>query len=282
MSGPASEDSEFCWRSVLAQDPWFRLHYNFVSRDVASRVLALHALFAMLERSLSLSEESLRFSQLAWWQAELSPSQSQISAHPVVRALRESGALESLGDQHLAMVLEQALVRLNRAPIATERDLEFVCTRLGWARFSAELTLGAKDPDSLSSEMSCAGTGLALLVQSAMLDAEGGFWFIPLDWQARYQCNTQAVYTDNESGRSVTRALERLVGPWYENQLAELRAASEAEEGLRKHLVAWSLSDRLKIMTLLDSLKSASRAKLSHWGLTDLLRVWWGCMRNVG
>ena len=111
MSEVRQADLEFCWQKVLENDPWFRLHFIFVPRQSAHQYLALHALFGMLDGVATASDESLVAPQLGWWQSELSPAGLAASAHPVVRVLRESGALKRLAPETLQANLAAALRR---------------------------------------------------------------------------------------------------------------------------------------------------------------------------
>ncbi len=282
MSSDAGNDLAFCRRRVLENDPWFSLHNVFVPAQRKEQILALHALFAVLERALLLSEESLILSQLGWWQGELQPEQARLSAHPVVRALKSSGALKSLSQDIIAALLSQALDRLRIEPISDEAQLRSLCDRVGRAYLSAECTIGIDKRPSAHVDVNCAGTGLSVLLGSAMRGAETSLWFLPLTLQARHGCDSRAICAGSEDAVAVLQALDLLGAEWFGDQLVQMQRAHAglpANVHSRRHLFAWVLSDRHKTARSLRVMWRQPPAGIARWRAADFLRVWAGCRK---
>lgn len=282
MSADSGNDLAFCRRRVLENDPWFSLHSIFAPAPSRKQILAVHALFAALERALLLSEEMLTLSQLGWWQAELAPERARLSAHPVVRALRSSGVLQLLSQDTIAALLSQALDRLNTEPISDEARLRSLCDRVGRALLSAECVIGHDERMSAHVGVDCAGTGLSTLLGSALRNDATSLWFLPLTLQARHCCDSRSIGAGSQDAVAVLEALDSLGAQWFTDQLVQMQ---QAEAGLPasahslRHLFAWVLSDRHKTARSLRAMMRQQPAGISRWRASDFLSVWAGCRK---
>lgn len=282
VSSDAANDLAFCRRRVLENDPWFSLHNIFAPAQRKEQILALHALFAALERALLLSEESLILSQLNWWQGELQPEQALLSAHPVVRVLKSSGVLKSLSQDIIAALLSQALDRLGIESISDEAGLRSLCDRVGRVYLSAECAIGVDKRPSPHVDLNCAGTGLSVLLGSALRSAAMPLWFLPLTLQARHGCDSRAICAGSEDAVAVLRALDLLAAEWFGDQLVQMQRAQAglpANVDARRHLFAWVLSDRQKTARSLQVMWRQPPAGIARWRAADFLRVWGGCRK---
>jgi len=270
-------DLEFCWDQVLEFDPWFRLHFAFAPKRNATQILALHALFAMIERGLRLSEESLVITQLAWWHNELSPAQSASSRHPVVRLLRESGALSCFAEDQLEGFMAPTPQRLRAEPLQKEEDLKALCGRIGKGRAQLELALDTGGQGLRELQAHCAGTGLISLCAMALRDRQPSFWFMPLNIQARHQVQHHEIDSHTAGGTAALAELRSLGEEWFEDQNRELALAVSqrgSAPSVHRHLLAMGLTQRLEFTRAMGR-REAGQTKTSRtWGLQDLIRIW--------
>jgi len=279
MNSVAKADLDFCWGEVLKGDAWFKLHFTFAPKAVAEQILALHALFAMLERPTVMSDESLATAQLAWWQAELSPRSATVSAHPVVRTLRNSKALESLPISLRQALVAQALELLRRSRPRSRSDLKARCSGIGEARVMSELSLVSKGRTLEELQGHCAGTGLSRMLSLA-LRSGAGLWFVPLDLQARFQGSAQVKENPTAESTALMNAVGDLGEDWFREQLEEIRRKASTL-GLSpwkfQHLFATMASQRLQLKRTIQSLKQGSGTGPARWRTADVMRIWRDC-----
>jgi len=281
MNSVAKDDLDFCWDEVLKGDPWFRLHFTFAPKAVAEQILALHALFAILERPTAMSEESLAIAQLAWWQAELSPQSATVSAHPVVRTLRNSKALERLPISLRKALVAQALELLRRSRPSSRSDLKARCSGIGEARVMSELSLVSKGRTLEELQGHCAGTGLSRMLLIA-LRSGAGLWFVPLDLQARFQGSAQVNEKPTPESTALMNAVGELGEEWFREQFEEIRRKASTL-GLSprnfQHLFATMASQRLQLKRSIQSLEQGRGTELARWRTADVMRIWRDCRR---
>jgi hypothetical protein len=97
MNGMQAADRARCEELALAPGRPFDIALRFTHSAAADRLLALEALFRVLrELPWAVSDPTPGLAQLAWWHEEISQAAQRGSQHPVVRALRDCGALEAL------------------------------------------------------------------------------------------------------------------------------------------------------------------------------------------
>lgn len=270
-------DSRFCWDQVVQQDPWFRLHYLFAPSELADPILALHALFAMTNKTLALSEESLTLAQLQWWRDELGREKAGISKHPVIRHLRESHSGFVLSDEVVDLLVAQVLLRLQSKTVPDEAALRILCHQVGKARVSAEFELQGANEQAAIEDGALAGLGLAVLWDFAVRNPRSGFWFLPLDVQARFQVGTEALGGSGQKAKSALGYFQDLGSQWSDAQIESilhLEAASEFAGVLQKHLLAMTMAWKLRLSGSIRDMLRGGDGEPGRWKLMDPVKVW--------
>lgn len=279
---PRRDDLAFCWDKALESDSWFRLHFAFAPRAVAQPILALHALFAMLERSSAMSEESLVSAHLAWWHAELSLQSAAASAHPVVRTLRESNALDNLSVSLREALVAQAFEIARRSRPGSWGDLRTVCGHVGGARVLSELSLALPGLALEVPSDRFAGTGLCRILELSLRSGTG-LWFVPLELQAKHRAGSGAVERSTPEGRALVDALANVAEGWFDDQIETVQRIIPAPAlscGTTRHLFASMASQRLQLKRTFENLREGRGAETGGWGVTDLIKVWRECRRH--
>jgi hypothetical protein len=158
---------------------------RFLPPAQQSCVLAMEALFASLRAvPLGVSEPAVGLAKLAWWESELRDAATRSSQHPVVEALRRTGALGRLQPERFEPYLSAIAGRLDAAPFGA------VCELRQWlreTRGAEALMLLARGPDDgpqgATAQLGTAA-GLLELLEGWMPGAERPAW-VPLDLVAR-------------------------------------------------------------------------------------------------
>lgn len=282
MSEVRQADLEFCWQKVLQNDPWFRLHFTFVPRQSGPQYLALHALFCMLDGVAMASDESLIAPQLGWWQSELSPDGLAASAHPVVRVLRQSGALERLATEHLEAIIASVLFQSQADRLPGRENLEELCNRVGEARILPELALGTEAVDMRVLRGRCAGTGLSRVVTRALQMENSLAPIIPLELQARHQVDRHGSGEGRGPESPILESMVDWAESWFDEQtaaLGEVIAGGHCDAATGRHLVALTLSERLRLVRSIENMKASGSGTPGRWGVADFVRVWRQCRK---
>lgn len=280
MSVIPEDDLNFCWEQVLSHDPWFRLHFVFAPKHQADQILALHALFAMLERALSLSDESLSLAQLAWWRAELQPERAMISAHPAVRAFRVSNENQALPLEVTDLLIGTMIDRLQSQPLTDEQSLKALCDRVGKSRVRAQLSLCFDNEETPPFEGHYAGTGLVCLIDAALKTPQEAWWFTPLSLQAKHQFSPGLTMQSGQGEIAVLQTFSEWGGAWLEDQIENFGRMSfpaGAAQSTRRHLIAMMNAKAIRFSRTLNSLVANGRSDPGRWRMLDVVRVWSSC-----
>lgn len=282
MNEVLSRDLDFCWEQVLSNDSWFRLHFAYAPKAHDQRLLALHALFAMLERPLLASDESVGVTQLAWWREELSQDRLVRSRHPVLGALRASGALSDLSQKHFDALLASILHLSQFPPQRTKGDLKHLCNHIGEARLVMELAVAGPGIDPTPLFQRCAGSGLARMVDLAGRRPEKLVHLLPLDLQARHLVSLRELENKAEEARAAIARFSEWGRMWLREQssaLALVAGQSGPSQDCVRHLVALTQVQQIRFERAMNGLREEGKMNLGRWRLGDPLKVWRGCRR---
>ena len=277
-----SKDLAFCWEKVLISDPWFRLKYAFAPKGIRNQLLGVHALFAMIDQSLSKSDEKIVMAQLSWWQSELIPECAAVSNHPVIRVMRESGATSHLHPNFGESLIGQALYQLSTPLISRTEDLKSACNTIGHARMSVLSSISSECLGGLTLRAECQGSGFCCLLRSAIASGSTELWFVPLEMQAKYSCSSQEMFDSNAQSVEIWSALSDLAVSWFDRQLVNLAKELSGEESVPKgarYLLATTLVERLWTMRSLETMPESPLGRSVQWGVGEFLGVWRKCRK---
>lgn len=281
MTEVLRNDLEFCWTEVLRSEPWFRLSFSFAPAAISHRILALYALFAMLERPLAAADETVLAAQLAWWRDEFTPQRSAVSSHPVVRALRASGALACVSSENLDRLLSATYRLAQPHTLQSNDELRALCNNLGAARANLELAVAAGNANFDSVSSNSAGTALLRLVDMAGSDLTHLVKLVPLELQAKHQYPATKLEECSRARQEIFSALGNLGSDWLEKQLDALSKLMQ-ELGLRRearHLVAAIQVSKIRFESTIQGLLEDNATEPGRWSLLDAVEVWRGCRR---
>ena len=164
----------------------FRLSRVFCSRQDSDRMLALYALFGAIEQLAWLSNDPALLTENAqWWVNEL---QRPDSAHPVMRALEQTGVRRALPQAAIEQLLNRTLTLSRSEPPADVSALRALCRELYEPRLRLELALADSELELESGWQDLATVGgICQLIRDLASEAGSGFWWVPMSVLARLQ-----------------------------------------------------------------------------------------------
>ena len=184
-----SNDKLFCWEQVLRTNRSFRISHLFAGKSVQERLLALYALFSVIEQALtSVSDEALAVRKLSWWRDEMQGSTDSSSSHPVIAELCRSGASTNLPPGQVQNLIDATAHRIDASAPAGEGALEELCLQTGLPLVELELAVcGAGSCDRAPLRALVVRRGLMQLIRESLArEDDRGFWWVPLEVLARH------------------------------------------------------------------------------------------------
>ncbi len=182
-------DRAACEELALAPGSEFDSVFRFLPAEDQDRLLSLEAMFRSLrDVPLGVSDPSVGVAKLGWWQQELARAPDEGSQHPVVRALLESGALETLNREAFGDYLHALVTELQEEPVL---DFEALRDRLARSAGSEARVMAGAGGFS-DSQLKAVGAASRLLELMRGLARSGTLpaW-LPVDLVARHQVREQ-------------------------------------------------------------------------------------------
>lgn len=277
----SSNDRLFCWEQISRTNPAFRVSQVFATREDASRLLPLYALFAIVEQICSGSSDvELAHRKLDWWRIECSPNNLRASRHPVLREFQRTGAVDHLAQDLVHSLLDSAESRLEGQALIDISALKAFCIATQRPQFDLEMAISnpgenAHEPD----RGVLARTGLLQLIrESACRSEQGAYWWVPLNLLARHGINRSALVESSGSAEANTLLSEliRESDSWVSSSTAS--PAQGNARALRNYFAITGINTRiingLKGVSPNDYAKELRRIRIS-----DLV-VAWRCARR--
>lgn len=182
-------DRSACEELALVPGSEFEGVFRFMPPREREWLLSLEALFRSLrDIPLGVSDPSVGVAKLAWWQQELVRAPDEGSQHPVVRALRDTGALGAMDPDAFADYLHALVTELQEEPVT---NLDALRDRLARTA-GGEARLLAGQGGFSDSQLEAAGAASRLLELMRSLAGGGAPVWLPMELVARHQVREQA------------------------------------------------------------------------------------------
>ena len=270
-------DRQLCWERVLKSNKSFRISHLFAPEEYSGPLLALHALFASIDQLNSeVSEDLVARQKLDWWRFELSPGQIEQSRHPVIRHLVETGASALLPDSAVESLLDTADRRLDANPPSNMKEFNQLCHLIYQPRIDLECALCDLDRALFADRNAVAREGGFLqLLRESFVQANHGFWWIPLDSLARFGATRQDLRenSDEHTSRAVFSHILEGSGerPGLQDHGDQLQ--DHTPPGLL-HLQLTALLQTRQLFHLRSKKPSGFGVELNRWHISDLMMAW--------
>jgi len=246
MASIPALELEHCRELALAPGSVFEFTSRFVSKGEFEPLLAKYALKQAISSIPKGSvDESVKWTKLKWWSEELLADPAAPARHPVLRALRLSGARAKLDNSLLLRLVSDALAQIDKAPNSDENAM---CERLaepGSTDIQLELSLEGAEIDKQRLKMLGAATGLFSLVSSFAADHLPEMSELPLNVLAKFNISI-AELEDGTHKDELAQIIEHLADQslaWFEAGMSGL--AIQPHAATASHLrLRWAMEQR--------------------------------------
>ena len=271
-----SNDSLFCREQVARSNRLSLLAQVFAAEERREALLALHALFSVIEQLCSGSrEEDVAIKRLAWWRDELHNSLNAEGAHPLGKELIRTGVASRISMKHIDRLLLSAQARLESPVIGDTAALKQLCLETGWPLVELEWALCGQEANQPSLDALAMRAGLAQLIRESTGENAHQMWWIPMNLLARHGLARDRLDEPslNEAAIALSRELLSMEG-WNDLQ-AEPRCddISVRETNLRHVFVLDALYAR-KFRKLEKATPLNLREGLLKVGPADVFAAW--------
>lgn len=242
----------------------FELVHRFMAGPDADSVLAMEAFFRSIsEIPERITDPAIATAKLSWWVREMDGLGQSGSQHPVLRALLDTGAVESLETAGLEAYLGAHYGVVHDGPCERAADFEKRLAATGGRE--ALIWMELKDTDPAAEGIERIGVASRLLnhVETLAETGNGGRW-LPLEWQPVQNLPELLV-------RLAGRAMEHL--RMAETQLRDVPLDHETTRGGR-YLFVRTAVERRRLARVLAHPEQLLRRGGGVGGITDALTAW--------
>ena len=277
-------DSLFCWEQVAKTNRLFRVSHVFAPPMLAEKLLALYALFAVIEQACSVhSDEEIARNKLKWWRLECIHQDLTHSHHPALKELVRTGAALDLDIQSMTGLLDQAEARLDEPGPAHAEDLKTRCQQLYQPQLEMEARIcGIREAElDWSPELAACSGLMQLIRESSGENRPGSYHWLPLSLLAKHGVNRDDVLRKPRSEPVVELFTEmmNIAIEWGSENSRQREDHPAARSQLRHlHVISGLHLRKLKRMKKLSPDRHAS--ELDRLGPGDLLAAWKTARRN--
>lgn len=252
-----------CQELALVPGTEFETLFRFLPSRDQDMLLSLEALFRTLsDIPRVVSDPSVGVAKLAWWQQELLQAPSEGSQHPVVRALLETGALETLDPDSFGAYLHALVTELQEEPVTDGEALRERLARV--AGSEARVLAGPVGFSDGQLEAAGAASRLHELMRTLARGGPAPDW-LPMDLVARHQVRNDDRRSPTKSAALVAD-LAGLARGW--RRMAPLAPERARTPGERQLVLRDALVGRR-----LQRAEARPERWLTHGGRGDLVEV---------
>lgn len=267
-------DREFCWEQIHRTNPSFRLSHSFAPREKSEGLVALYALFSIMELLCAEhADPEPAYRKWNWWRRELLDREPDQSRHPVVRELLRTGVLETVAGAELAPLLLQAEQRLDPVAPADITQLRALVKLIYQPAGKLEnLYLSGTCNDW---EGAFAQAGLfQLLRESTLPGSHAGFWWLPLNLLAKHGLRRDELLAKNKRDAAAALFSELFEACLDWDDADQLQAAGGSDAAVARH---WQITLRLmrrKMQRLRGMSPDRFQSEIFKMGMGELLLAW--------
>jgi phytoene/squalene synthetase len=250
VTGISSVEFDHCRELAMSSGSLFEFTSRFLQAGQLETLLALYAFNqAICSIPRSPVDEEVKWAKLKWWGEEIVADPELSSRHPVLRALRQSGARSRIGNSLLLSLVNEAAMQIDATPNEDERALFDRLSVSGTTEIELELALDAAKIDKKKLGFLAAASSLFRLISSFGPSQRRRTAQLPMSVLAEFNVSTAQLQEDlhsPESAQIVTKLAE-LGEVWFSEGLTDLEVYSGSKPGTGSgaHLqLRWAMEKR--------------------------------------
>ena len=154
-------------------------------------------------------DDTVKWAKLKWWSEELLADPDSPTRHPVLRALKQSGARPYLTDLLLQRLISDAIMQVDAVPDSDEKAMFDRFSILGATEIQLELALDSAEINAQGLEYLAAASSLFRLVSRLSVNHQCEAERIPLGLLAK--CNVSSTQLQQTSNpKELARIISQL------------------------------------------------------------------------
>ena len=274
MPGISQADYAVCERRALAPGCPFLVSRRFVSSDFADQLLAMRAFFSMV-RSIpaEVSEPSVGVLKLAWLQREMRGEALRITQHPVVRAMRDSGALQAMDEDSLERYFVNVKDFMCTDTYQDESGLFDLAKGIGGQE--ALLECGSEQGSYGDAAVTCIGAGSFLFqaIRNPRMRRCSESWWVPLNLQASFGVIRHSAGSGQEdpARRDLLVALGKLAMEWIDTGTGNLARTVPSKT---RHILIHAALERRQLVRMLSRPEKFTEQTAASPAIGDAFLAW--------
>ncbi len=274
MAGASSLELNHCTELAMTPGSLFEFTSRFLPTNHLEPLLSVYALKQAIstipQRQL---DDSVKWAKLKWWSEELIADPASPNRHPVLRALRQSGARKHLSNALLQQLINNAVMQIDATPDSDSHAMFERFAALGTTDIQLELALDGAEISTQNLNFLAAASRLFHMISSFAANHRSDSERLPLSILAKYNINAeqleQTPYPAELTGIIVQLTEDGL--DWFSKGMTDLEISPKP--GLCTHLqLCWAMEKRCLAVIRKDVGRFLDAGK--HFGPADAWFAW--------
>lgn len=250
MSQNSTVELDHCRELAVQPGSLFEFTSQFLQTETLEPLLVIYALKqSICSIPYQSVDDAVKWEKLKWWSEELLADPDSPARHPVVRALKQSGAREKLDNSLLFRLVSDSVQQIDAAPDGDENALFERFSEIGLTKMQLELALDDAEVETQNLKFLAAASTLFNLVCSFAPGYRSQTERLPLSFLAKYGARVEELKEERSSPElgQIIGDLVLLGLEWYSTGLDALMlpTKSPANQVPGLHLrLRWAIERR--------------------------------------
>ena len=271
----STDDLAYCHQRVLTPDSLLTVTLRFAEPDLRESLIILHSVLREIRAiPFTASQPEPALAKLSWWQNSILEAKTATSQHPSIRALKNGGLLEKIGEETWAAYIMAASRLSMGEPVEDQSELAKYAELLGGSAACMEQLLSSGETCELTSAVGVADFACWSMSNFDRLLA-GENWWLPLDTQARFGVGPQDLQ-DSGARQQIMSAIAFQAAQFRDMvKLHQDESSPDNHESrLSRHLfIAYAVNQ--------NRLEKLSRSAERYWPLRNRPGDMWDAWKSM-
>lgn len=279
MAQDSTLELDYCRELALQPGSLFEFTSQFLKAEALEPLLIIYALTQSIcnipDQPI---DDAVKWEKLKWWGEELLADPDSPARHPVLRAMKQSGAREKLDNSLLFSLVGESIGQIDAAPVGDKSALYERFSDIGLTQIRLELALDGAEIVSGNPKTLAAASRLFKVVSSFAPGHRSQTEHIPMSFLAKYGVRAEGLGRSGSSAELIPifADLVSLCLEWYSTGCNDLLLSSElspANQVPGLHLrLRWAM-ERRQLMNVQKNIEKFLKAGM-RYGLGDAWFAW--------